>query len=197
MRKHFLQLLTLVTIVISVSCNNSSEEKVVQEKLAPLSITENSGPFNESFNKLLSNYYTLKDAFVESDVDKVNAAAQDLIGAGDNLKTDEIQGDSTGMIRETAHQFVSVIRESSASVAAAQDIEAKRRDFETITDALWSLTRTVQYSGEKVYYQYCPMAFNDKGAYWLSNSAEIRNPYFGDKMLKCGEVADSLDYSKR
>ncbi len=66
-----------------------------------------------------------------------------------------------------------------------------------LTDAMWSLTRTVRYGGQKVYYQYCPMAFNNKGAYWLSNQREILNPYFGNKMLKCGEVADSVDYSKK
>ncbi|HQE11916.1 MAG TPA: hypothetical protein PLQ78_04150 [Flavipsychrobacter sp.] len=43
-----------------------------------------------------------------------------------------------------------------------------------------------------VYRQYCPMAFNDKGAYWLSNEEKIMNPYFGKKMLTCGEVTDTL-----
>jgi Cu(I)/Ag(I) efflux system membrane fusion protein len=39
-----------------------------------------------------------------------------------------------------------------------------------------------------VYKEYCPMAFDNKGAYWLSESEEIRNPYFGKSMLTCGEV---------
>jgi len=43
------------------------------------------------------------------------------------------------------------------------------------------------------YYQYCPMAFDNKGAYWISNETEIRNPYFGEKMLKCGENKDTLN----
>jgi len=40
------------------------------------------------------------------------------------------------------------------------------------------------------------MAFDNKGAYWLSNEAAIRNPYFGDEMLECGKVEDSVDYRK-
>jgi membrane fusion protein, copper/silver efflux system len=43
---------------------------------------------------------------------------------------------------------------------------------------------------DKVYRQFCPMAFDDKGAFWLSESDEILNPYFGDMMLNCGEVTD-------
>jgi hypothetical protein len=36
------------------------------------------------------------------------------------------------------------------------------------------------------------MAFDDQGADWLSAEEQIRNPYFGDKMLKCGLVEQDL-----
>jgi hypothetical protein len=37
------------------------------------------------------------------------------------------------------------------------------------------------------------MAFNNTGGYWLSNSKEIRNPFFGDKMLKCGRIEKEIN----
>lgn len=40
--------------------------------------------------------------------------------------------------------------------------------------------------------RYCPMAFDNKGAYWLTEGHEIRNPYFGDTMLKCGEITEII-----
>ncbi|MBA4058359.1 MAG: hypothetical protein C0490_26815, partial [Marivirga sp.] len=43
-----------------------------------------------------------------------------------------------------------------------------------------------------LYLEYCPMANNNEGAYWLSNEKEIKNPYFGDKMLKCGSVKETI-----
>jgi hypothetical protein len=46
--------------------------------------------------------------------------------------------------------------------------------------------------GTTAYYEFCPMAFNNSGAYWLSDNAVIRNPYFGDKMLTCGSVEEEL-----
>ncbi len=191
-------ILVLVAIfVIFKFCNNKPEKNVMpEERQAPLSIGQNSGAFNQSFTALLTSYYSLKDALVASDTVKANAAAASLIKNADSLKVNEIQGDTSGMIKETATVFAQTIGTSGNALTAEKGIEDKRKEFEMITDALWSLTRTVQYDGEKVYYQYCPMAFDNKGAYWLSNSREIRNPYFGDKMLKCGEVADSLDYSK-
>ena len=43
-----------------------------------------------------------------------------------------------------------------------------------------------------LYRQYCPMAFDNKGAHWLSETEAIRNPYFGEKMLSCGQTKETL-----
>jgi Protein of unknown function (DUF3347) len=175
-----------------VKKENSKKEPEPQ----PLTIGKNSGSFNQSFQQLLTAYYNLKDAFVASDTAKANAASKVLLISSDSLKLSEIQGDSTGMIRETAITFTATVSGSALALVKENNIEAKRKEFEMISDALWSLTRTVKYGGEKIYYQHCPMAFDNKGAYWLSNQPLIRNPYFGDEMLECGVVEDSVDYSK-
>jgi Cu(I)/Ag(I) efflux system membrane fusion protein len=156
---------------------------------------KNSAVFNESFGKLLDSYLNLKDAFVERDSIKVNAEAKYLSMLADSLKVEEIKEDSAGFIRQTAQTYTGVISGSAVAIAGEKDFEGKLKEFEMISDAIWTLTRTVQYAGQKLYYQYCPMAFNNKGAYWVSNTLQIRNPYFGVDMVDCGEVEDSLDYS--
>lgn len=187
-----------IVFILFKFCNNKPDkQQAPEEKQAPLALGTNSDAFNQSFTALLTAYYSLKDALVASDTSRANKAAAGLLASAGALKVNEISGDSTGMIKETALHYTSTISSSATSLAGAAGLEDKRREFESITDAVWTLTRTVQYDRQKVYYQYCPMAFDNKGAYWLSNVREIRNPYFGDKMLKCGEVADSLDYSKR
>ncbi|MEN8140712.1 MAG: efflux RND transporter periplasmic adaptor subunit [Thermodesulfobacteriota bacterium] len=45
---------------------------------------------------------------------------------------------------------------------------------------------------QPLYKQYCPMAFDNKGATWLADSEQINNPYFGKMMLRCGEVREQL-----
>lgn len=163
----------------------------------PLAIGENTGTFNQSFDNLLTAYFSVKDALVASDTSQANKAADALIVAADSLKTDEIQGDSTGGIKATAKDFAGTISGWGKGLKGENGIEAKRKEFEMISDALWSLTRTVKYAGLKVYYQYCPMAFDNKGAYWMSKERQIKNPYFGDKMPECGSIEDSLDYSHK
>ena len=54
------------------------------------------------------------------------------------------------------------------------------------------MIKVAEITSGEVYKQYCPMAFEGKGGYWLSNSKEVRNPYYGDKMLKCGSVQETI-----
>ena len=189
---------TLVILSLFTSSCSETESKAVEaEQDQPIAISKNSGAFTKSYDLLLSSYYSLKDALVASDSAKANLAATQLLVNADSLKVNEIQGDSTGVIKETAGSFTSTIHSSAEALQKESTLEEKRKEFEVISDALWSLTRTVKYDGAVVYYNHCPMAFDNKGAYWLSNSAKIENPYFGDKMLTCGSVEDSVNYSRQ
>jgi Cu(I)/Ag(I) efflux system membrane fusion protein len=175
---------------------SNKQSKNKEDKPQALELGENSGAFNTSYQQLLSAYYNLKDALVASDTTRANAASKDLLFRSDSLKINEIKDDTSGVIKETARTFTSTIAGSADALMKENSLEAKRKEFEMISDALYTLTQTVKYGGQKIYYQYCPMAFDNKGAYWLSDQAKIRNPYFGDKMLECGEVKDTLNYSK-
>lgn len=69
----------------------------------------------------------------------------------------------------------------------SKNVEEQRKHFVTVTKAVENLVKG-QVENGALYKQYCPMAFGNTGAYWLSDSKDIRNPYFGNKMLKCGRV---------
>lgn len=171
-------------------------ENAANVKQQPLSASQNTDVFNQSFTQLFNAYNDLKNALVASDASKASAAALVLRTAADSLKVNEIKGDSTGSIKETATSFSSTIAGVAQALAAEKDIKGQRKEFEQIADNMWNLTRTVRYTGQKLYWQFCPMAFDNKGAYWISYEREIKNPYFGNEMLNCGSNEDSLDYSK-
>ena len=81
--------------------------------------------------------------------------------------------------------------QAAQTIANSTDINEQRTAFSDLSAAMEDLLNGAIASGE-VYKQYCPMAFDGKGGYWLSSSQEIRNPYYGDKMLKCGSVRDTI-----
>jgi len=81
---------------------------------------------------------------------------------------------------------------ATEQLVEATDINKQREAFSKITKEMEGVITGAISSGE-IYKQYCPMAFEGKGDYWYSTSSEIRNPYFGDKMLKCGRVEEVIN----
>lgn len=145
-----------------------------------------------AFQKQLDAVYeaslSLNEAFVASDAGKVKKAVepvQEAIAKVDmNLLKDKAHMDWMGYLKE--------INNSLDQIQSSGSIAEQRKYFSNFSDALYKTVKAFGTGGETVYYQHCPMALNNTGAYWLSDSKGIRNPYFGDKMLKCGAVKETL-----
>ncbi|MFY7965837.1 MAG: DUF3347 domain-containing protein [Chitinophagaceae bacterium] len=192
MKKIVLYSLALLTI----ACNSNDEKtKPADVPQAALTQSSNNEAFNQSFSILMSNYYSLKDAFVKEDTVKVNLFANELKKAADSLKLNELKADT--LIVETAKINAQTISDEVKGLLGESGIDNKRKSFQMITSELYVLIRAVRYDKEVVYFTHCPMAFNNKGADWLSNTSEVINPYLPKKMLDCGEVKDSVDFRKK
>lgn len=120
---------------------------------------------------IFQHYLRLRTALVESDGEEAVAAAKDLT----EQLTDE-QGQALTAAR--------VITE-------ADNLDAQRAAFADLSEELAPLFSRGIKSGT-IYRQHCPMAFDGAGADWISDAKEIRNPYFGDKMLTCGSVVETI-----
>ncbi|MEJ7738104.1 MAG: DUF3347 domain-containing protein [Chitinophagaceae bacterium] len=196
-------ILIFFTAINIVACNGPDvkvEEPGTVSKTQRIS--NHSDTFNQSFEKMLMSYFFLKDALVEYDTLRANAAAKELAYQAENLPLPEL-ADSVGA--ETAKNYSGTISGSALGLVGETDFGKKKKEFQMISDAMYDLVRTVNFDRQIIYHQHCPMAFNDsEGAYWLSNSRAVINPYLGKKhpkykaaMLACGEVTDSLDFSGR
>jgi hypothetical protein len=180
-------------LLIAAACGSSDEEaKVEVQPQGPLAKSANPEAFNQSFGKLLNDYYILKDNFIAEKTADIDASAKTMQSSVDSLQLDALKADTS--IIATARTYTLGISAELVGLVGEKDIEAKRKSFQMVGDQLYDLVRTVQYDRAVIYHQYCPMAFNDQGANWLSNSSEIKNPYLPKKMLHCGEVKDSIDF---
>jgi hypothetical protein len=144
--------------------------------------------FQEQLAGVFTAYITLKDAFVSSDASKVKTEAKQTKDALANVDMKLVSG--------AAHNdwmnYLSPIQSSLNEMEASSDIEAQRKSFSTLSDNLYKSVKAFGLGGKEAFYEYCPMAFNNEGGYWLSDEDQIRNPYFGDKMLTCGSVVETL-----
>lgn len=80
----------------------------------------------------------------------------------------------------------------ASKVSAAATLDAQRLAFSSLSNEMAKLVKGAKLSSGTLYVDYCPMANNNAGAFWLSNDKAIKNPYFGDKMLTCGMVKETL-----
>ncbi len=79
-------------------------------------------------------------------------------------------------------------------ITSSGKLQEQRIAFSKFRNLFYKAIKEFGLKESTVYYQYCPMADHDKGAYWLSESKKIRNPYFGTKMINCGETKETLKY---
>jgi len=78
------------------------------------------------------------------------------------------------------------------AVADAADIETARAKFALLSEEIASVLTRFGVPEGKLYKAWCPMAFDNRGASWIQSEEEISNPYFGEMMLRCGEIKGVL-----
>ncbi len=151
-----------------------------------------SSEFKSQLTRVYDAYLKMKDAFVASDAKKASGEAIKVRNAIEAVDMGLLKGDAHTMWME----HLKTLRQSINSIAGSSDIEGQRTAFSGFSNHLYSAIKTFGLLDKTVYYQFCPMAFDDKGAYWLSETDAIRNPYFGDAMLKCGETKETSTFGK-
>ncbi|MBD0777321.1 DUF3347 domain-containing protein [Maribacter sp. ANRC-HE7] len=158
----------------AMSCKDSKKEKLTDTMHSEMNHdTEQSAKANfndEKTAEVYQHYIHIKTALVNSNATEAQSGAKMLI---ENTDDD-------------------AFKTAVSMIADSDDIETQRKAFSDVTAQLEPLLKKALSSGE-IYKQFCPMAFNNTGGYWLSNDKEIRNPYYGDKMLKCGKVTETIE----
>lgn len=161
--------------------NNENHEKMNER----IKVNED---FQNQLKKVLNGYINLKDALVQEDTIKVSENANILLR---NL----IQVDMK-LIKDEGHDhwrsLEKEIKSSATNISKTKDINKQRNYFKHLSS---NLIKAIQIFGinEKVYVEFCPMADNNNGAYWLSKKKKVINPYFGEAMLTCGVIKQVIE----
>lgn len=132
-----------------------------------------------------AGYLDAQEALASDDLNGFNLAAGDLNTAIGFVEEAGLVGPPLSTWRRAAAKL--------RSDGAAQDIEAARDRFEGISDSVIALQEQFGHQGSETWYvAHCPMAFDNEGADWLQRGKQIRNPYFGSRMFRCGEVREAF-----
>ena len=148
-----------------------------------------SDKFKGQLKAVLDDYINLKDALVIENTKNTTAAAKRFL---DDLNKVDIKLLKDEKTHNLWMALDSELKEGAKAISNASDVKTQRLHFKDFSS---HLIKAVQLFGvnEKVYVEYCPMADNNKGAYWLRKEEKVINPYFGDAMLTCGEVIQIIE----
>jgi len=141
--------------------------------------------FENAFTGVKSNYIALKDAFVQSDVAEVQAQAKNTLRGLEKI--------DVSSLKNMEKQHIGTIKNMLAAMLKSEDIEGQRAHFKILSDNMIAFATNLKNPDRQLYVQRCPMANENQGANWLSFEKEIRNPYFGEAMLTCGEVIKTIE----
>ncbi len=145
--------------------------------------------FKKQLTAIASTYLLLKDALVASDQQKAAENVNDIL---DNTEKVDMS-----LVKDKAHFYwmeqLKAIQAHGKKIGESEDIEEQRKQFDFLSQALIKSLKVFGVEGDTFYVQHCPMANDNDGAAWLSKNEKILNPYFGEKMLTCGTVQDTID----
>ncbi len=134
-----------------------------------------------------NTYLQLKDALVNADTEAATTAANGMLSELKLIKPADIPAAIVNDWTSYRQQLEAVLH----NFGKDSNIEAKRQLFNSLSPAMHSIAKAAGYQ-QPLYYQFCPMANNGKGANWVSQFAEIKNPYYGNMMLNCGQTVETI-----
>lgn len=154
--------------------NNMNSEETKERKYF---LTKNAVAFDdkEVAPKVFDVYQMISEDLVNADFVSAKKHAANLLEA--------VESGDKGKWNRT--------KQIANTLMNVKDLDMYRAGFYDLTRELETTLKEEVSSGE-IYMQYCPMAFNNKGAYWFASDKEIMNPYFGDEMLHCGGVKETF-----
>lgn len=146
--------------------------------------------FIMQLNIVFDKYLNLKNSLVDDDSKKALLYSRDMQEALSKIDTKLLTGDDQMKWEEISGNLT----KSLSLFGPSTGLEQQRKAFQTISNNIYSAVKNFGLIGKTVYYQFCPMYDNNKGGYWLSETEEILNPYFGKEMISCGETRESLKF---
>ncbi|WP_395050322.1 DUF3347 domain-containing protein [Flavobacterium sp.] len=179
----------LALTFISVSCNkNKQSETTDSATTKPETTTEvvNQSPF--SIKEIVSNYLSLKNALTKDDANGAANAGNAIVAVMAKIDMKNLSSDQMKKYMEVADDA----KEHAEHIGSnSGDIEHQREHFVLLSKDINDLIITFG-TNQKLYLDFCPMADDGKGAIWISETKEIKNPFQGAKMPSCGSVKKEL-----
>lgn len=179
--KHIVLLMTIICYATFSAIAQHDHSNHPENSKAPISDSISRGMIDKDTEKQLSSillsYTNLKNALVAGDAASAASNSDQFLRT---VNTIDFKVISEGNLH--------ILANIAGKISSTKDVKKQREYFAGLSANMITVAKAFKLSETPVYVQYCPM----KKASWLSSEKEIRNPYYGNTMLTCGEVTETL-----
>ncbi|WP_187770995.1 efflux RND transporter periplasmic adaptor subunit [Cyclobacterium marinum] len=144
--------------------------------------------FRKQLDAAIEAYLSLKNGLIEADEKATAKYSTALFNALQKVDGSKLNGDAKAFWEEKKD----FLMQHAKLCKEAPSIAGKRENFIYLSQPMIKLVEAFGPGNEKLYVDYCPMADDNKGAFWLSASKEIQNPFMAEAMRTCGEVKQEI-----
>lgn len=144
--------------------------------------------FQQQIKAVYTAYENLKDALVKDDSASAKMTAKQTLQQLGKVNMKLLKAMQDHKVWMPAKK---VLQAKLKALSKTTPIAEQRKLFHVISNEMIQLVKHFGV-GQTVYLQFCPMAADNQGAYWLSNEKKVRNPYYGASMLSCGQVKATI-----
>jgi hypothetical protein len=184
--------LAAISLTACDSGNNKSDESTTTSSAGTLTEQPANNPEAERttpINEVVHNYLQLKNALADDNGQEAANAGSELVDAMKKLDRSALPPEQLKVYEDVEEDATEHAEHIGMN---ADKIEHQREHFDMLSKDMYDLVKTFN-QGQTLYLDYCPMYNDNKGAIWLSETKEIKNPYLGNSMPSCGEVKEEIN----
>ncbi|MEO6852226.1 MAG: DUF3347 domain-containing protein [Mucilaginibacter sp.] len=149
------------------------------------SIKAQDAAITTSVNKVINAYLGVKNALIVSNNENTKSKAKELLDMIGAVPVAQLTAEQ----KTIWAAYTDKLQFDSRHISESAAIDHQREHFASLSKNMFELVKGLKMNAITLYEQYCPM----KKATWLSETAAIKNPYFGNQMLTCGKTTETLN----
>lgn len=170
------------------SPQQSAVVEAIDVKIVAVTYTDVDPAASASIKLIVDHYLHIKNALANDNADDAAEGGKAMVDAVKKMDKSLLTADQ----KKVYDEITSELQDHGEHVAKnAKDIKHQRSHFILMSEDMYSLVKTFG-AGRPLYHDHCPMANDNKGAMWISEIKEVKNPYFGASMLTCGSVEEVI-----
>ncbi|MEO6902651.1 MAG: DUF3347 domain-containing protein [Bacteroidia bacterium] len=142
---------------------------------------------NQPIGKVLTAYLNLKNALTSDDAKTASASAKIMLDEISKVPMDKMTSEQHTLWAK----YMKKLSYDAKHISEVAELDHDREHFMSLSKNMYAVAKAFPGS-TPLYYQFCPMANDGKGAYWVSEKEKVSNPYMGKKMPTCGSTKETL-----